>query len=130
PVFRDKIAANQEEQRLDQKAYRHTKFPDEHPRRSRAAVAKWPYDPLDGPEHYRVDARHDGRLPEPGDDTELVRRSHPRRVILDQAAERVRVATGVRENLEQDLAQRVDWVLSRAQVAVQSDIHRPEHLAT
>src|SRR5699024_8183867 len=34
-----------------------------------------------------------------------------------------------RENLEQDLAQRVDWVLGRAQKTVPNDTHMSEHIS-
>ncbi|HIW46737.1 MAG TPA: ATP-dependent helicase [Candidatus Yaniella excrementigallinarum] len=129
-VFLEEMVAYQQAHGLDQKAYWATEFPEENPRRSRAVVAKWPYDPLDGPEQYRVEARDDGRLPEPDGEAMLVRRSHRRRDVLEQAAARVRAATGVRENLEQDLAQRVDWVLGRAQMTVPNDIHMPEHIST
>src|SRR5699024_9665914 len=115
---------------LDQKAYWAAEFPEENPRSSRAVVAKWPYDPLDGPDHYRVEAREDGRLPEPDEHAVLVRRSHPRREVLEQSAACVRAAVASKEQLDDDLAQRIDWVLDRAQVPITNDVHMPEHIST
>ncbi|GAA2026522.1 ATP-dependent DNA helicase [Yaniella flava] len=129
-VFLEEMVQYQDDHGLDQKAYWATEFPEENPRSSRAVVAKWPYDPLDGPDHYRVEARDDGRLPEPDEHAVLVRRSHPRREVLEQSAARVRAAVASKEQLDDDLAQRIDWVLDRAQVPITNDVHMPEHIST
>lgn len=129
-VFLEEMVQYQDEHGLDQKVYWATEFPEENPRSSRALVAKWPYDPLDGPQHYRVNARDDGRLPEPDEDAVPVRRSHPRRAVLEKAAARVSNAVAAKTQLEEDLAQRIDWVLDRAQVPATNDVRMPEHMST
>src|SRR5699024_11807801 len=107
------------------------RFPQHKPRRPKAIVAQWRYEPLDGPVHYQVEAREDGRLPEPDSDSVVVRRSHPRRDALQRAAARVRnAAEKTTTELDGELAQRIDWVLDRANVPVTNDVHMPEHIST
>lgn len=129
-VFLEEMVQYQDEHGLDQKVYWASEFPAENPRRSRAVVATWPYDPLDGPEQYLVDAREDDRLPEPDEDATLVRRSHRRRDVLEQAANRVRTAQVSKTHLDDGLAQRINWVLARAQMSTINDVHMPEHIST
>lgn len=128
--FLDEMVQYQDEHGLDQKAYWATEFPEENPRSSRAVVAQWPYDPLDGPDLYRVEAREDGRFPEPDEHAVPVRRSHRRRAVLERAAARVRYAVAAEDNLDDDLGQRIGWVLDRAQLSVTNDVHMPEHIST
>ena len=78
-VFLEEMVQYQNDLGLDYKAHWAEEFPEENPRRAKAVVARWPYDPLDGPVHYQVEAREDGRLPEPDEHAVEVRRSHPRR---------------------------------------------------
>ena len=59
-----------------------------------------------------------------------VRRSHPRREALTGAAQRVRRATTTPVELDVDLAQRIDWVLDRANMPVNHDVPMPEHIST
>lgn len=130
-VFLEEMVQYQETHGLDHKGYWAEEFPEENPRRSKAIVAQWPYDPLDGPVHYQVEARDDGRLPEPDSDSVVVRRSHPRRDALQRAAARVRnAAEKTTTELDGELAQRIDWVLDRANVPVTNDVHMPEHIST
>lgn len=128
--FLEEMVHYQEQHDLDQKAYWATEFPAENPRSSRAVVAHWPYDPLDGPDLYRVAARDDDRLPEPDEDAVLVRRSHRRRATMERAAGRVRNAVAAKASLDDDLAQRIDWVLDRAQLPATNDVYMPEHIST
>src|SRR5699024_10474118 len=93
-VFLEEMVAYDEHYGLNQKAHWAEEFPEENPRRAKALVAQWPFDPLDGPVHFQVEARDDGRLPEPTQASIQVHRSHPRRQVLTRAAQRVRHATG------------------------------------
>lgn len=129
-VFLEEMVQYQEQHDLNFKGYWAEEFPEENPRRSKALVAQWPYDPLDGPIHYQVEARDDGRLPEPDADAVVVRRSHPRREVLQRAADRVRGAATEDTELHDDLAQRIDWVLGRANVPLTHDVPMPEHIST
>lgn len=129
-VFLEEMVAYHEEHGLDLKTHWATEFPAENPRRSRAVVSQWPYDPLDGPIHYQVEARDDGRLPEPDDTAVAVRRSYRRREVLEQAAARVLQATPTQASLDDELSQRLDWVLDRAQLSATNDVHMPEHIST
>src|SRR5690606_6913932 len=63
-------------------------------------------------------------------DSVQVRRSHPRREVLTKAARRVRQATTTPIELDDDLAQRIDWVLDRANMPVTHDVPMPEHIST
>ena len=129
-VFLEEMLQYQNHHGLDYKAHWAEEFPEENPRRSKAVVAQWPYDPLDGPVHYQVEARDDGRLPEPDANAVVVRRSHPRREVLLRVATRVRSANTDRDALDEDLAQRIDWVLDRANVPLTHDVPMPEHIST
>lgn len=115
---------------LDQKGLWVEEFPEENPRGEKAFVAQWPYDPLEGPIHYQVTARNDGRLSTPDESSVVVRRSHGRRAALEKAAEQVRSAQPDPELLDAELKQRVDWVLDRAHVPSIQEIYLPEHLST
>lgn len=128
-IFLEEMVAFDEQYGLDQKAHWAEEFPEENPRRAKALVSQWPYDPLDGPVHYQVEAREDGRLPEPTQDTVTVRRSHPRREALTRAAHRVHNSAKNQIRLDDDLAQRIDWVLDRANMPVNHDVPMPEHLS-
>ncbi|HJF14400.1 MAG TPA: ATP-dependent helicase [Enteractinococcus helveticum] len=129
-VFLEEMVAYDEHYGLNQKAHWAEEFPEENPRRAKALVAQWPFDPLDGPVHFQVEARDDGRLPEPTQASIQVHRSHPRRQVLTRAAQRVRHATGEPIQLDNDLAQRIDWVLDRANMPVTHDVPMPEHIST
>ena len=129
-VFLEEMLQYQDEHGLDYKAHWAEEFPEENPRRAKAVVAQWPYDPLDGPVYYQVEARDDGRLPEPDEHSVVVRRSHPRRAALQRAADRVRHADASDTDLNDDLAQRIGWVLDRANVPVAHDVPMPEHIST
>lgn len=129
-VFLEEMLQYQDEHGLDYKAHWAEEFPEENPRRAKAVVAQWPYDPLDGPVYYQVEARDDGRLPEPDEHSVVVRRSHPRRAALQRAADRVRHADASDTGLNDDLAQRIGWVLDRANVPVAHDVPMPEHIST
>ncbi|HEY4577774.1 MAG TPA: ATP-dependent DNA helicase [Yaniella sp.] len=129
-VFLAEMLEYQEQHGLDYKAHWAEEFPEENPRRARALVAQWPYDPLDGPTHYQVEAREDGRLPEPDASAVAVQRSHARRNSLERAADRVRQATEETIALDDELAQRINWVLDRAHLSVTHDVPMPEHIST
>lgn len=129
-VFLEEMLQYQNDHGLDYKAHWAEEFPEENPRRAKAVVAQWPYDPLDGPVQYQVEAREDGRLPEPDEHAVEVRRSHPRRAVLQQAANRVRNATKAEIGLDEDLSQRIHWVLDRANVPLTHDVPMPEHIST
>jgi len=129
-VFLEEMLEYEDHYGLDLKAHWAEDFPEENPRRAKALVAQWPYDPLDGPVHYQVEARDDGRLAEPDDTAVAVRRSHPRRATLQHAAARVRHASSTEIILDDDLAQRIDWVLGRANLPVSHDVPMPEHIST
>lgn len=129
-VFLEEMVAYDEHYGLNQKVHWAEEFPEENPRRAKALVAQWPYDPLDGPVHYQVEARDDGRLAEPTTDAVQVRRSHPRRPALTRAAQRVLNSSSSQAGLDDDLAQRIDWVLDRENTPVTHDVPMPEHIST
>jgi DNA helicase-2/ATP-dependent DNA helicase PcrA len=129
-VFLEEMLEYEDHYGLELKAHWAEDFPEENPRRAKALVAQWPYDPLDGPVHYQVEARDDGRLAEPDETAVAVRRSHSRRATLQHAAARVRHATSAETVLDDDLAQRIDWVLGRANLPVSHDVPMPEHIST
>ena len=129
-VFLEEMVQYQEQYGLDAKAHWAEEFPEDNPRRAKAVVAQWPYDPLDGPTHYQVEARDDGRLPEPEAASVTVQRSHARRSALENAAQRVREVTQQTVALEDQLDQRINWVLDRANLPITHDVPMPEHLST
>lgn len=129
-IFLEEMVEYQETHGLDHKAHWAEEFPEENPRRARALIATWPFDPLDGPVHYQVEAREDGRLPEPDEDSVQVRRTHPRRAALTRAADRVHRAMTHPTDLDEALEQRLGWVLDRANIPVIHDVTMPEHLST
>src|SRR5690625_5814471 len=49
---------------------------------------------------------------------------------MQRAEARVRHATSAKTVLEDDLAQRIDWVLGRANLPVSHDVPMPEHIST
>lgn len=128
-IFLQEMVDFAEEQGLDHKGDWVEEFSDQNPRGSKGLVAQWPFDPLEGPEHYHVDLREDGRLPVPDADQQPVRRSRGRREAVEAAAARVRAAN-VTDPLDEELAQRIRWVLDRAQLPLTHDVPMPEHLST
>ena len=103
-------------------------LPEANPAAARTLVARWPFDPLDGPEAFVAD-------PEDPEDEErwqpLPRRSRARRHGVEAAAAAVHAADPAALGDDPELARQVDWVLLRRRdvAGTGGETALPEHVS-
>lgn len=103
-------------------------LPEANPAAGRTLVARWPFDPLDGPEAFVADPEH------PEDEERwqpLPRRSRARREAVEAAAAAVHAADPAALGDDPELARQVDWVLLRRRdvAGTGGETALPEHVS-